>query len=205
MKRRLTIKSRLFFAIATILVSSYTILFFLSILSIQRINDDEISKDLENSLRYAKSQFNARPEMVREALNLPVSDESIQKLISSHDPERLGEAVKRWGASIDFLEMLTITDAKQNVIARRNGKTEPNSFLKGPLLESMIDRREPLIVTELITHERYCEEVSSDVCQALPKDTGLTSIMIKAVMCGCWDTGRKKRPLPDTGHSGRSG
>jgi two-component system sensor histidine kinase VicK len=179
MKRRLTIKSRLFFTVATILVSSYIILFFLSILSIQRINDDEIAKDLENSLRFAKSQFNARPEIVREALKLPVSAESIQKLISSHDSEKLGEAVRRWSASIDFLEMITIIDSEQKVIVRKNGKKGSASFLKGPLLESMNDRREPLIATELISHELYCEEVSSDVCQSLPEDR---EVMVQLVI-----------------------
>lgn len=35
--------------------------------------------------------------------------------------------------------------------------------------------------------------------------TGLISIMIKAVMYGCWDTGKKDRVVRDTGRSSRSG
>src|SRR6185369_12732225 len=114
-KSRLTIKSRLFFAIAAILVSSYTILFFLSIFSIQRYNDEEITKDLENSLRFAKSQFNARPEMVSEALKLPVSAGSIQRLFLRHDSEGLKEVAKRWNDSLEFIEMLTLIDSELNV------------------------------------------------------------------------------------------
>lgn len=170
MKSRLTIKSRLFFAIAAILVSSYTILFFLSIISIHRFNEEEVTKDLENSLRFTKSQFNARPEMVREALKLSVSASSVQKSFSSHDSEWLGQAVKRWRTSLDFLEMITLVDDKLNVIVRSNGNSNTASFLKGSLLESLLDRREPFITTELITHQQYCEETSSDVCQGLPAD-----------------------------------
>jgi two-component system sensor histidine kinase VicK len=179
MKSRLTIKSRLFFAIAAILVSSYTILFFLSIFSIKRFNDEEITKDLENSLRFTKSQFNARPEMVSEALKLPVSAKNIQRLFSRHDSEGLSEAVKRWKQSLEFIEMFTLLDSDLNVIVRSNGKNGSNSFLKGPLLESLLDRREPFITTELINHQKYCEEVSSDVCQALPGDK---EVMVQLVI-----------------------
>ena len=37
------------------------------------------------------------------------------------------------------------------------------------------------------------------------RDTGLISIMTRAVMYGCWDIGRKDRVVPDTGRSSRSG
>jgi len=179
MKSRLTIKSRLFFAIAAILVSSYTILFFLSIFSIQRFNDEEITKDLENSLRFAKNQFYARPEVVSEALKLPVSAKNVQRLFSRHESEGLREAVTSWKESLEFIEMFTLVDSDLNVIVRSNGKSGSNSFLKGPLLESLLDRREPFITTELISHQKYCEEVSSDVCQALSGDK---DVMVQLVI-----------------------
>jgi len=185
MKSRLTIKSRLFFAIAAILVSSYTILFFLSIFSIQRFNDEEITKDLENSLLFTKSQFHARPEMVSEALKLPVSDRNIQRLFSRHDSEGLREAVTRWKESLEFIEMFTLVDSELNVLVRSNGKNGPNSFLKGSLLESLLDRREPFITTELISQQKYCEEVSSDVCQALSGDK---DVMVQLVIVPVADT-----------------
>lgn len=179
MKNRLTIKSRLFFAIAAILVSSYTILFFLSIFSIQRFNDEEITKDLENSLRFTKNQFNARPEMVSEALKLPASAHNIQRLFLHHDSEGLREAVKRWKESLEFIEMLTLVDSELNVIVRSNGKKGSNPFLKGSLIKGLLDRREPFITTELLSHEQYCEEVSSDVCQTLPGDK---EVMVQLVI-----------------------
>ena len=41
--------------------------------------------------------------------------------------------------------------------------------------------------------------------QALHRDPGLTSIMTRTVMCGCWDIGKKDRVVRDTGRSSRSG
>jgi PAS domain S-box-containing protein len=179
MKSRLTIKSRLFFAVAAILVSSYTILFFLSIFSIQRFSDEEITKDLENSLRFTKSQFNARPEMVSEALKLPASAKHVQGLFSRRDSAGLKEAVKRWKESLEFIEMLTIIDSDMNVIVRSNGRNGSNSFFKGPLLESLLDRREPFITTELLSYQEYCEEVSNDVCHTLAEDK---EVMVQLVI-----------------------
>lgn len=179
MNKRLTIKSRLFFSIAAILVSSYAILFFLSILSIQRSTDEEITKDLESSLRFANSQFKARPELVSEALKLPVSSEYVQRMFTGHDAEGLRQSSRHWRGALDFLDMLTLVDAERKVLARINGKKGMSPFLEGPLLESLADRREPFISTELMSHEDYCQEVSSDVCQLLPRDK---EVMVQLVI-----------------------
>ncbi len=183
MKTSLTIKNRLFLTIAIILVSSYTILFFSSIISIQRFTDEEIAKDLESSLRFAKSQLNSRPELVLEALKLPLSAVNIQRLFANSDVRGLKESAGRWAKSLEFLEMLTVFDARQNVIVRNNGNISANSFLRGQLLNSLFDRRQPIITTELMTYDQYCQEVSIEVCQSLPerKDVMVQLILLPVV------------------------
>ena len=183
MKKSLTIKNKLFLTIAFILASSYAILFFSSIISIQRFTDEEIAKDLQSSLRFAKSQLNSRPELVLEALKLPISSVHVQRLFINADASGLKEASDRWSKSLEFLEMLTVFDARQNVIARNNGKTGASSFLGGQLLNSLFDRRQPIITTELVTYEQYCQEVSIEVCQALQehKDIMIQLILLPVV------------------------
>lgn len=183
MKKSLTIKSRLFLTIAIILASSYAILFFSSIVSIQRFTEEEIAKDLEASLRFAKTQFNSRPELVLEALKLPVSATNVQRMFASGEAAALAEAAGRWSKSLDFLEMLTLVDARQNAIVRSNGQASSGSFLRGQLLDILFDRRQPIITTELITHDQYCREVSVEVCQALPesKDVMVQLILLPVI------------------------
>ena len=148
-------------------------------LSIQRFTNEEIAKDLQSSLRFAKTQFNARPELVLEALKLPVSAANVQRLFVNTDAGGLQEAVDRWAKSLEFLEMLTVFDARQNVLVRTNGKISSSSFLRGQLLNSLFDRRQPIITTELVPYEEYCQEVSVDVCQALQ---GHKDIMIQIIL-----------------------
>jgi len=164
--KRLTIKNRLFIAIVAILVSSYAFLFFSSLISIKTFTEDEIVKDLQAALKYAQSQFKARPETVMEALKLPISSLPVQKWFAERDVATLREAASRWNRSLDFLEIVTLVDAQQKIVARNNVRSD-KSFLQGYLLKSAFERRQPFITTELVSHEEYCREVRPEVCQAL--------------------------------------
>lgn len=179
MKNGLTIKTRLFLTIAIILAVSYAVLFFSSVISIQRFTEEEITKDLEASLRFAKTQFNSRPELVLEALKLPVSATNIHGMFANTATAQLQDAARRWAKSLEFLEMLTLVDARQNVLVRINGHTGSGSFLRGPLLNSLFERRQPIITTELINHDQYCQEVSTEVCQTLPEQK---DVMVQLIL-----------------------
>jgi len=177
--KNLTIKSRLFIAIVAILVCSYSLLFFSSYISIQQFTEDEIAKDLQTAVKFARSQFSARPEMVQEALKLPVSSAPVQSWFMQTDTEKLRDAVMRWNKSLDFLEMLTLIDAGQNVIVRNNGKNDAKCFVQGHLLKSLFRRKQPIITTELVSHEEYCREVHADACMALPDNR---DVMVQLVL-----------------------
>ena len=155
MKRSLTLKSRLFFAIAAILACSYVLLFFTSFITLQNFIEDQTAKDLEYSLKFAKNQFNARQELVLEALKLPAATTSVQKLFLDADYDGLANSAKLWIKSLDFLEMMTIIDSRRNVIARSNVRREPESFLATDLLNTAFERKQPLMTTEVVSHEKY--------------------------------------------------
>lgn len=178
MIKSLTIKSRLFLTIAAILAFSYAILFTSSIISIQRSTDEEIAKDLQSSLKFAKIEFNERSELVLEALKLPLSAANVQRFFTNSGTRELQEEADHWADSLE-IEMLTCFDAKQNVIARTNGKVNATSFLRGELLSSLFDRRQPIITIELVPHEQYCREVSADICQTLPAQK---DVMVQLVL-----------------------
>ncbi|NJD89991.1 MAG: PAS domain-containing protein [Geobacter sp.] len=179
MKHGLTIKSKIFLATATVLVCSYAILFLLSIITIKNFTADEIAKDLETALRFAKNQFNYRPDLVLEALKLPIASADTQKLFRNADASGLKAASRQWTKNLDFLEMLTFFDSQQAVISRINGKSDKGSFLSGLLLDTLFDRRQPIVTTELVSHEKFCEEVTVDVCKMLPEHE---DVMVQLVL-----------------------
>jgi hypothetical protein len=84
--------------------------------------------------------------------------------------------------------MLTVFDARQNVLMRTNGNISSSSFLRGQLLNSLFDRRQPIITTELVPYEEYCQEVSVEVCQALQ---GHKDIMILWIILRRWSNARR--------------
>lgn len=179
MKQSLTIKSKIFMATAAVLVCSYAILFLLSIITIKNFTADEIAKDLETALRFAKNQFNSRPDLVLEVLKLPISSSETQNLFKKSDASGLKEASRQWTNNLDFLEMLTFVDSQQKVISRINGKSGKGSFLSGLLLDTLFKRRQPIITTELVSYDKFCDEVTADVCKMLPEHE---DVMVQLIM-----------------------
>ena len=179
MKQGLTIKSKIFLATAAVLVCSYAILFLLSIVTIKNFTADEIAKDLETALRFAKNQFNYRPDLVLEALKLPITSADTQRLFRNADARGLKEASRQWTKNLDFLEMLTFVDSQQEVISRINGKSGKGSFVSGFLLDALFERRQPIITTELVSREKLCDEVTDEVCKILPEHE---DVMVQLVL-----------------------
>lgn len=179
MKQGLTIKSKIFLATAAVLVCSYAILFFLSIITIKNFTADEIAKDLETALRFAKNQYNYRTDLVLEALKLPIASADTQQHFRKADARGLKEASRQWTKNLDFLEILTFFDSSQNVISRINGKSGKGSFLRGDLLDTLFERRQPITTTELVSHEKFCDEVPVDVCKMLPENE---DVMVQLVL-----------------------
>ena len=136
---------------------------------INRFTEEQVAKDLESSLKFARTEYMARPEMVMEALKLPASAESVHNWFLKRDVRSLHDAVDRWTRSLEFIDMLTVVDSEQTVIVRRNRNNESKTFLKGTLLRSAFDRRQPLITTEIVSHEDYCREINDDACMVLPE------------------------------------
>lgn len=170
MKSSLTKINGLFFTIAAILACSYAALFIVSIITVQQFIEEQTAKDLEYSLKFAKNQFNGRQELALEALKLSAATQSVQKLFTSADKEELANSVVQWKKSLDFLEILTVLDARHTVIARINGQRNSPIFLQPELLNSFFDRKQPIMTTELVQHDEYCREVKTDVCQTVPKN-----------------------------------
>ncbi|NVN98963.1 MAG: PAS domain S-box protein [Geobacteraceae bacterium] len=133
----------------------------------QRFIDDQTEKDLQYSLKFAKNQFSARQELVVEALKLSTVTPSFREIFQKNDHAELRNAIYLWAGSLDFLEMLTVLDSRQNVIARINGRTDHNPFLQTELITTVFDRKQPIITTEIVSHEQYCLEVKNGVCQSL--------------------------------------
>jgi len=188
MKRSFPIKSRLFFAITAILTCSYALLFVISIATLQLFIEDQTAKDLEYSLQIAKKQLNSRQDLVLEALKLPAANLSVQKLFLSADYKELESFAKIWSKSLDFLELVTIIDSDNNVLARSNGKREPEFFLKKKNLQTFFNRKQPIATTELVRQEEYCHEVSREVCGALSPNS---EVMVQIVFVPIIDTAGK--------------
>lgn len=173
MTSNITIKSRIFLIITAILASSYALLVFLTFKTLQSSIEDQAAKSLEYSLKFAKNQFSARQETVIEALKLPAANRSVQRLFLAADQNELKSFARLWAKSLDSLEILTVFDGQHNVIARKNGRSEPDFFLKTELLHSLFERKQPITSVELIPNAQYCREVDNEVCQALTGDKGV--------------------------------
>jgi two-component system sensor histidine kinase VicK len=178
MLRRLTIQAKLFLATLFILVVTFIILIYTSVSSMNDFSAKEVERDLEANLKYLRSRYLQRAEQVRNTLALPVVAQPVRERVEAAAGERLQETVQRWHRALPFVELLTIVDARHRVLTRLNGRPGGDPFAAPRLLETVFQRQQPMVSTELLSHAEFCAEGQTEVCEKLPPGKDLMVLTV---------------------------
>ena len=180
MRRQFSLRSKLFAAILLTLVVSHLFLFYVTVTSSTSSLHQEIDKNLEANLRFAKSQYLGQGDLIRNSLALPVSAQPVRERLLARDSLWLQDALRRWHHALPFTDLLSIVDSRGKVIVRLNGRTGDDQFRPEALLRLARSRRTPLVTTELITRDDFCREGDATICAAIPRSGEV--MMITVVM-----------------------
>jgi len=113
MNLRLTIRNKLLLATCFILLVSYAILVHTTIRSINGFTEDQLSRQLNENLLFAKEQYVSRADKIRYSLQQPASSPPVQQWIVNRDIGSLKESVQRWRTILSFAEYVALVDADQ--------------------------------------------------------------------------------------------
>jgi hypothetical protein len=179
MKFTLSIRSKLFLSILFILVFSYAILLYATIRHVNASLEQKMDEDLEADLRYAQSQYLAHANEIRATLQTPALTSQIHQAIRQNDRKTLENAVVQWKNSLPSVDILVVTDEGRTAMVQLSGKICAPSCLKlYDVFEAVVQRRHPVISTELVPNKILCENFK-EFCP--PQIDGDTMLLVVAV------------------------
>ncbi len=167
---RLSIRSRLLLSILLILLVSYATLVFTTIKNVNASLEEKIDKDLEENLRYVKSQYLARAELVQYSLQQILAEPSVQLQIRQNDINWLKDALARWHKLLPFIDLLNVLTPENIVIARVSSAKKGDSFAMPGVIESALKSKVPVITTELVPSSMLLDEGELGHQLSLPAD-----------------------------------
>ena len=163
MNLRLTIRNKLFLATLLILFISYAILIQTTVTSINASLEENLAKELNENLRYAKDQYLARAEQMKYALLLPASAQPVKERVRRMDKNWMHETARRWRTSLPFAELFLFVDPQLKVIA--GGASVPESARElTPIVEQALREERPVSATELVSKQFLCSAGIRDFC-----------------------------------------
>jgi two-component system sensor histidine kinase VicK len=178
MRPHLSIRTKLFFSILLILLVSYSFLLFTSINSFESFLDREVSKDLDASLNLARNQYFARADQIRLALMQPARAPNVQREFVSAERTWFRDAMRRWRSTIPFIDILTIVDSHNKVLARLGSYGSGDAYLMADVVARSSREKKPVVSTELVSSVFLCREGRDYYCKPLPDDQEVMMITI---------------------------
>jgi two-component system, OmpR family, sensor histidine kinase VicK len=170
MRPHLSIRTKLFFSILLILLVSYSFLLFTTINSFESFLAKEVTKDLDASLNLARNQYFARADQIKIALMQPARAPNVQREFRAGNRGWFKDAMRRWRASIPFIDVLTIVDAHNRVLARLGSRDSGDRYLLADIVNKASREKAPVISTELVSSVFLCREGRDYYCKPLPDD-----------------------------------
>lgn len=171
-----SIRSKLFFSILLILFVSYSTLLLATVKTFDAFLAREVNKDLETSLNLARDQYFARANQIKLALMQPASSPYLHLHFRHNDKAFLQSAMKRWQNALPFIDILTMVDPRQRVIARYGSDRSGDILPLSHLLETAFRERQAVVATELVSEAFLCREGISSYCK--PRQEGKEAMMI---------------------------
>jgi two-component system, OmpR family, sensor histidine kinase VicK len=164
MQPRLSIRSKLLLSILLILLVSYSILVYTTFKSLSASLEEKIARDLETNLKYSQSQYLARAELMKYSMLQPASASPVHERMRTQDKTWLKAALRRWNKILPFIDFLTIVDPEKRVLARANSAFSGDRYQLTDIVDKAFREKQPVVSTELATHEFLCREGETNYC-----------------------------------------
>ena len=166
----MNIRNKLLFAILLVLLVSYAILAVTTFKSVNYALEAQVSRNLEENLHYAQSQFFARADLITYSLSQPTTAPPVLENIRMRNRPWLADALQRWRKVIPFVEVLTLVDPQKRVLARvGSGKSDRLAGLEYTM-EQAFRTRKTVISTELVSREFLEQEGGIAITPSMLQD-----------------------------------
>ncbi len=177
---RFGIRNRLFLSILLILILSYATLVYTTVVSLYATLEDDIGKELATNLKYLQSQYLARADLMKYALMQSASIDLVQQRLN--DKVWLKNALVHWESNLPFIDLLTVVDARDKVLARVFSNLSGDRYELAGVVDKALRKKEPVVSTELISAEFLCREGKTGFCVQPPSEEAMMTTVVVPVV-----------------------
>jgi PAS domain S-box-containing protein len=175
----LSIRTKLFLAIVSILALSYAILLYVTIRHVNASLEQKMNEDLEANLRYAQGQYLAHANEIRSILQAPALFPQLHESILKRDRAALERSMVQWKENLPSVDILLVVGSDRVALAQITGKPcTPGCLRLFDVFDAAAQRRLPVIATEVVPTKLICDEFK-DLCP--PSGEGETMLLVVAV------------------------
>jgi two-component system sensor histidine kinase VicK len=164
MQPRFGIRTKLLLSILAILLISYSTLLYSTMKTLSASLHTEIEKNLEANLRFARSQYLERANIVKYSLLQPSMSEVVQQDMLEKNLPSLAKRVERWHGVLPFLELMVLLDADKRVLAWSNGSAKGGEFDVPGVVDQALVGKMVIISTEIIPAALLCRAGVKGYC-----------------------------------------
>jgi PAS domain S-box-containing protein len=161
---RFGIRGKLFVSILLILLLSYSTLVYTTIQNLYASLEENIKKELETNLKFVQSQYAARADLIKYSILQPASSDYVRDHLQAGDKAWLMNSLKQWQSIIPFVDVLTIVDRENRVVARTFNDSSGDHFELAGIVERAFRDKQPSISTELAPYAFLCREGETKYC-----------------------------------------
>ena len=164
MQPRFGIRTKLLLSILAILLVSYSTLLYSTMNTLSASLRSEIDKNLDANLRFARSQYFDRADVVKYTLTQSSLSTGMRKRLARRDGAWLARRVERWHSVLPFLEMMVVLDADQRILAGLNGASG-GERLALPAVQQALSGGKVVVSTEIVPAELLCRSGARGYCR----------------------------------------
>ena len=207
MQPRFGIRTKLLLSILAILLVSYSTLLYSTMNTLSASLRTEIDKSLEANLKFARSQYFDRADIVKYSLLQPTLSGTVQQRLRLRDGAWLADRLQRWHAVLPFLDMMVVLDPDKRILARLNGPASGEPLELPGVVDQALSGRKVVVSTEIVPAALLCQAGAGDYCrlqegkgEALVVTVALPVIGSDGTVLGCIVTGNilnRQPSLPD--------
>lgn len=176
------IRTKLLLSILLLLVISFSILLFTTIVSVESFISRQIDAELTETLRNLKHQLDARVGATRDSLLQPASSRTVQQRLAAQDSAWLSDALARWHENLPSVDFLSLVDSEQHLFLRRFPDTRGGEFGLPELVSKVFREKKPLVTTEVMSREILSRELPESRFRGTPDNTAGSCLVMTVIV-----------------------
>lgn len=182
MKRRLSIRLKLFLTFLFLVLVSFGTLFYRTAQNLDHSLEEIIEAELESDLRYTWSEYSSITDQYRHVLAPAASSPEIRTLLARQDRAGLTSFIVQFRRSLPSVDLVTFIDPSLLILVT-NGSEQPGARVAlADMAARAFRERQAVAATELVPAHLLCREGLEKLCMPPPEKSSPQKVLLQTLV-----------------------